>query len=119
MIVYVSGPYSSPDGEPGQLANTERAMAAGLALLEMGHAPLIPHLSHWFDLWVGRERGERLPWQLFMDWDIELIRGCNALLYLAPSRGADIEKAHAEAMGIPVYTALSQVPHAGARRAGE
>lgn len=108
MIVYVSGPYSAPD-EAGRIANVERALAAGRELLAKNHAPIIPHLSHYFDLWAERSEGARLPWEVYIRWDLELLRGAEGFLYLAPSPGADIELAAARVLGLPIFNSVDAI----------
>jgi hypothetical protein len=114
MLIFVSGPYTAPD-DAGHLANANAAIDAGIALARRGHLPVVPHMSHWFDLRAEETTGERLPWQFYMDLCFALIRGCDALLYTAPSRGADLEKAEAERLGLPVYGRVEDVPAAGGR----
>ena len=111
MLIFVSGPYTAPD-DAGHLANANAAIDAGIALARRGHLPVVPHLSHWFDLRAEEMTGERFPWRFYMDLCFALIRGCDALLYTAPSRGADLEKAEAERLGIAVYRAIEDVPAA-------
>jgi hypothetical protein len=113
LLIYVAGPYSAPS-EHGRIANTERALAAGLSVMQRGHYPIIPHLSHWFDLWHEREHGQRLDGEVYMQWDFVLLMRCDALLYLAPSPGADRELALAESLGMPVYRTIDDVPVAAA-----
>jgi hypothetical protein len=108
LIIYVAGPYTAPT-DAGQQANTERAMRAGREILRRGHSPFIPHLTHFFDLWCEREGGQRLPPTLYYEWDLEILRVCDALLYLAPSKGADRELAAAEFLGLTIFRTVDTI----------
>jgi hypothetical protein len=44
--IYIAGPYTLPS----PAVNTERAMIEGHALLDLGFAPLVPHLTHFMEL---------------------------------------------------------------------
>jgi hypothetical protein len=108
VLIYVAGPYTA-DTDEGQERNTEEAMRAGAEILRRGHTPLIPHLSHYFDLWHERCYGERLPPETYYAWDNVLLERCDALLFLGPSKGANAERALAESLGMPVYTSVNQL----------
>jgi hypothetical protein len=101
MRVYVAGPYTScPQG------NTHLAMIAGNELLEKGHIPFIPHLSHYWD--------EIFPhhYEVWMKIDFAFVEVCEAMLRLpGQSSGADREVALAEKLGIPVYYSIEEVPN--------
>jgi len=109
MRIYVAGPYTARD-DAGRLANTKAAMRAGLQLLRKGHIPFIPHLCHFFDLWVEEEEGQRLPWEIYMKWDDAFLECCEAFLYLAPSPGADRERQRAEELGLTVFQSVTEIP---------
>lgn len=108
MLVYVAGPYSAPT-EEGRIANTEAAMRAGYEVLRRGHAPIIPHLSHFFDLWHEQVFGHREEGEFYMQWDFAMLRKCDALLFLGPSPGANREVALANELGIPVLTSVNDL----------
>ena len=55
MIIFVSGPYSHPD-DMRVLNNVENAMWVGYELTRRGHWPVVPHLMHYFDMFLRRER---------------------------------------------------------------
>jgi hypothetical protein len=102
--VYIAGPYTA-DTDDSVLENVKRAMAAGLDLLMLEHAPVIPHLSHYFDAWA-RSKGVEVGYETYLAWDFRLLDGCEALLLLGSSPGADREVAYARDLGIPVYHAI-------------
>jgi len=93
MRVYVSGPYSSD-----VTAGTRVAMEAAHILMDMGHAPFCPHLSHFLDMQRHR------PYEDWLKLDLAWVDVCDAVLRLpGKSSGADRECARAEKLGIPVY----------------
>src|SRR5262245_6389643 len=103
MRVYVAGLYSRGD----VLANVHAAIDAGTALLAMGHAPLVPHLSHFWN-----ERAPH-PERVWLGLDLAWLEVADAVLRLpGESDGADLECAHAELLEIPVYRSLDAVPRA-------
>lgn len=109
MRIYIAGPYSAPT-EAACLDNVHAAIDAGLALIEMGHDPFIPHLTHWVEKRAERAHGGKLPYEFYLSYDRVWLAQCEAVLYLAYSPGADRERAHAAALGLPIYTALADVP---------
>lgn len=112
MKVYVAGPYTADDSD-GVERNVRAAIEAAVAVIERGHTPYVPHLSHYLDQ-PARARGLALSWEFWMAYDDEWLMLCDALLYTRPSPGADIEKARAEALGLGIYTAADQLPEADA-----
>jgi len=111
MRIYIAGPYSSPD-PGGKLANTNAAIDAGITLLKAGHAPFIPHLSHFVDR-RARARGIRIDYEDWMALCFAHLEHCEALLLLASSPGADRELKFAEAHGLRIYHSLEAVPPPG------
>lgn len=111
MLIYVAGPYSAPT-EAERIDNVEQAMGVGDAILELGHYPVIPHLTHYFDEWAAATYGERPPYEMYLKWDMELLNRCDALYFILSSPGADRELARAQELGIPVYHTLYEIPGA-------
>lgn len=104
MRIYVAGPYSAPTAEE-RLANTIRAMEAGRELVLLGHAPYIPHLSHYFDEWL-QSIGEEIAYDEYIEWGMAILEGCQAVLAIGSSPGTDREVALAREIGIPVFTSI-------------
>ena len=111
QLIYVSGPLTGASDEV-ERRNVEAAMAVGAALWARGHRPVVPHLSHWWDLAL-RARGQRVPWEQWLDLDVDLLRRCDALFRIAASRGADVELFVARSHNLAVYTSLDEVPVIG------
>ena len=111
LIVYVSAPYSA-DTEEGRLTNTINAIQAGIGVMQKGHYSLIPHLSHFTDSYARDVMGVNFTWEQWMAQDIALLEKCDAILYLASSKGADIELAKAKELGLQIFYSLDDVPSA-------
>jgi hypothetical protein len=109
FVIYVAGPYSA-ETEHEVNDNICRACAAGKAIIDRGHWPLIPHLNAVYDLWYEDHYGQRPDYELFMRWDLALLERCDGLLYLAPSPGADRERALAWEWGKVVWMRVEDIP---------
>lgn len=109
MLVYIAGPLSA-ETEEGQWDNVQAACWVGRDIMQRGHWPVIPHLNMTYALWHENKLGEKPDYETFMAWDAEILRRCDGLLYLAPSPGADRELAMAEALKLPVYRAVEELP---------
>lgn len=110
MRFYVAGPLSA-DTDEGQLRNVERAMTVSRDLLDKGHIPFCPHLTHFWDQHCTK--GERhVTYEQWMTYDREWLNQCQAFFFIASSPGASRELGWALALGLPVYTSLEDVPDA-------
>ncbi len=99
MIVYISGPYTKGD----VAKNVNEAMWAGLIVLDHGHTPLVPHLSHFMHLLSQR------PWDKWIEMDRKLVEISDELIRLdGDSKGADVEVALAVSLKIPVYQGMQK-----------
>lgn len=94
MKVYIAGPYTKGD----VAVNVARAIEAADMLLDAGHVPFCPHLTHFWHLHQSQ------PYQVWLDYDMEWLRVCDVVLRLdGESSGADKEVAEAEWLGKTVY----------------
>lgn len=107
MIIYISGPYSADTNE-GKLQNTQTAIDVGIELIRKGHTVLIPHLSHYTDM-RAQELGIEFSWEIWIEQDLAILEKCDAMFYIASSKGADIEKEYAERLGLPIYCDLLEL----------
>lgn len=117
QLIYVAGPYTA-DSDEGMIANVEAMMEVATLLMERGHAPYIPSLNHWHDLYIERTRGERFSWQVWMDCVNIIIPRCDAFFYTRPSKGTDIELQIAKACGLTIYVKMEEVPFVAGRQVG-
>jgi hypothetical protein len=92
-LVYVAGPHEKPD----MCVNTHNALLAANRIYDLC-TPVVPHLSHFWHTMSPK------PWDVWMRFDLDYLRRCDALLRLpGASRGAEIEESAANMWGIPVF----------------
>lgn len=100
-LVYVSGAYTAPT--PEQVAeNVALAKRIGYLVQDIGHEPLIPHIS----CPPPRESCPRAVWKRAMRSCLVQMLRCDAVLMLPnwrESRGARVERWVARRQGIPVF----------------
>ena len=100
MIVYVAGPYTTPD----VAINMKNAMDAAAQLIEIGYTVVVPHLSHFLHM------NNPQPYETWMRMDLEILEKCDAVLRIfGESPGADRETARAYELGIPVYRSIEEL----------
>ncbi len=101
MRIYIAGPYSQ-----GETAiNVRNAILAADKVLELGHIPFVPHLTHFWHYISPK------PWNVWLKIDQDWLKVCDALLRLpGPSKGADLEIDLAKSLGIPIYESLDELP---------
>ena len=104
MIIYLASPYSIGD----QAQNVHDAILAADKLVELGHIPIIPVLSHFWHLVSPK------PNTFWLKYDLTLLSLCDCLLRLEGfSAGADAEVRYAEEQGITVYYSIDDIPKEG------
>lgn len=92
-VIYVASPYSIGD----QAANVHVQIEAAHRILDMGHTPITPLLSHY--LHIHRQR----PYRDWIEMCLQLIPKADMVLRLqGTSEGADKEAALARKLNIPV-----------------
>lgn len=106
MIIGVAGPYSAPTVERLQ-ANLDALNAAAARLLEMGHVPVIG-MNAAIPVLVQATVPDR--YKAVMDISLAVIAGCDALLLIGESPGANKERDLILAQGKPVYLRIEDVP---------
>ena len=100
MRIYVAGPYTIGD----QALNVRRAIVVATQLLDAGHAPYVPHLTHFWHLLRPRQ------YETWLKLDFEWLAQADMLLRLqGKSAGADREVAEAERLKIPVVYSLDAI----------
>ena len=110
MKIYIAGPYTAPTAEE-RLRNVNAIIDVSLRLWKRGHFPYVPHLTHYIDE-RAMETGVTMAYEEYLAWDNEWLKACDAFLYLAPSRGADIELAEAIRLRIQVFHREQDIPDA-------
>lgn len=108
LKVYVAGPLTAAS-ELRELANTERALSAGLAIWDRGHDPYIPHLTTYLKTLTCHGVGPQ-TWEHWLQWDLPWLRLCDAVLLLGHSPGADRELREARKLGLFVFSKVEDLP---------
>ena len=94
MLVYVAGPYTLGD----VAVNVRAAIDAGNRIMDAGHIPFVPHLTHFWHIVHPR------PYEDWLAYDNHFVPLCQALVRLpGDSKGADAEVALARGLLIPVF----------------
>lgn len=98
--IYVAGPYTKGDVEK----NVRNAIKAANKLADLGFAPFVPHLTHFWHLQFPRS------YDFWLDLDNQFLPHCDCLLRLpGESSGAEKEVALAERLGIPVFNDIIEL----------
>lgn len=103
LRIYVAGPISAPTHEE-VMHNVRIAEEITVKLIEKGHYPYTPHLLCHLNY--------EASWDFWMLMDDQWLQQCEALFYIAPSKGADIELARARGFGLRVFMSLDEVANA-------
>jgi hypothetical protein len=106
--IYMASPYTAPTVEERSL-NTGAVMVDALRIMLKGHAPFVPHLTHYLDQ-MALQMGIHLDWTFWMAYDDAWLQVCDSFLYRKPSRGADIELAKAQERGLKIYRSFEEIP---------
>lgn len=94
-MVYIAGPFTKVD----PVQNTGRAIDTFVRLSEIC-VPFVPHLSLFIHMHHPR------PWAEWLEYDLQVLARCDAVYRMwGESKGADMEVARAEELGIPVFNA--------------
>lgn len=103
LRVYVAGPMTGD-----MKANTLMAAKCAAAIMRLGHMAHCPHTATFPIEEVGG-----VEYEQFMALDLDLIRNWATAVFRCPgaSSGADREVALAKELGLPVYTALGELPN--------
>jgi hypothetical protein len=92
--IYVAGPYTEGDVD----VNIRNACAAASELGDLGFAPLVPHLTHYWNTMFPR------PDDFWLDLDSQFLPCCDAVFRLpGVSESSDKETTLARQLGLPVF----------------
>ena len=115
LKIYIAGPYTPNNASPHDYAriaheNTVNAIDYGIDVVDKGHLPYIPHLSHFMHMY-GKKT---LSYEYYTKADIEWLKDCDAILYyhhrIGDSKGADNELKIAIDSGKTVFFSPSEIP---------
>lgn len=106
MIIGIAGPYSAATAEQRQ-KNLDALNTAAVKVLELGHTPLIGMNAA---LPVIEKANLQDPYNAIMGISLAVINGCDALLLLAESPGANRERDLILSKRLPVYYSIEEIP---------
>lgn len=99
LRVYIASPYTVGRS----VDNVRRSLEAADSLLEAGHFPYAPLLTHFWDMISPK------GYEDWMRLDLEWLAQCHAVVRLpGESKGADREEARAKELGLPVYHSVTE-----------
>lgn len=99
IYVYIAGPISN-----GVAKGVRCAIQVADEIAELGYVPIIPHLSHFWDLMSGKS------YRFIIEYDLKLLAMCHVLLRLpGESPGANGEVKYAKEWGIPVVYGVMEL----------
>ena len=94
-VIYISSPYTLGDSA----AHVTTQLQAAHHILDMGHCPVAPLLTHFLHIYQPR------PYEDWMQMDLAIVPRVDALIRLpGESKGADREVQKARECGIPIFT---------------
>lgn len=100
MKIYIASPYTLGD----VAVNVRKAIEVADQIIELGHTPFIPHLSHFQHLLFPR------PYEDWIRLDNEWIKCCDVLLRLeGESKGADQEVELAKSLGLKIIYNINEI----------
>jgi hypothetical protein len=109
MLIMVAGPYSAATAE-GRAENLRALNKAAGQVLNRGHIPVIGVNAA---LPVVEEANPPDPYKAIMDISLALAEKCDAVLMVAESPGANMERDVFSRKGLPVFLNLEEIPDAG------
>jgi len=119
MLILISGPYmTGTDGDEAKIReNLARMEAMALPLYERGHLAVVAEWLSWPVIQQAGGTDHASPQFSEYQYPVahRLLGMCDAVFRIpGESRGADIECDLAREMGMPVYTAIDDVPFVSA-----
>ncbi len=108
MWIMIAGPYTATVSDAEREANLQVLNQAALAVLRMGHTPVIGVNMALPVIAAGGGYDE-----VMMPLSLALAERCDACLRVGgPSAGAEAEMDRFRARGLPIYAGLDEVPRA-------
>lgn len=106
LYIYVSGPYRGSSSKE-IIANKNRADAIGREIAVRGHIPFIPHTM--LDPWQDIDR--RFTHETILELDRNWLDLCDAIFFIASSKGADKELQYAKERGKIIFKKIEELPN--------
>ena len=113
LRIYIAGPYlpincSIHDAARVAQHNVDRAIEVAHALIERGHYPFIPHLSHYLHIHHSCQRDYGGDFYYKYD-NTFLDNWAEALFFIASSKGASAELERAKKRNLIIFYDLEEV----------
>jgi hypothetical protein len=113
MRIYIAGRYcpkncSLHDASRIAQHNVDKAIEVANRLIEKGHYVFVPHLTHYIHTHYSCERDYGEWW--YEEDNTFLVYWAQALFYLGPSFGANLELELARKLGLKIFYVLKDVP---------
>lgn len=106
MLIAIAGPFMAGSTKERQ-KNFDRINQAAAEVLKKGHIPVVGLNCA---LPVIDRVNLHDDYQAIMDISLAVVGRCDALLQIASSPGADLERDLIESQGKPVYTSIDEIP---------
>lgn len=113
MRVYVASPYCPRNAQSLHDApriaqhNVDKAIEVANRLIEEGHIPFVPHLTHYIHIHYSCKRDYDEWWYTY---DNSFLRyWAEALLYLDSSKGTNKELKLAKKLGLKIYYSVEEI----------
>ena len=113
MRIYIAGPYC-PTGttlhDASRIAqrNVDKAIEIANSLIEKGHDPFVPHLTHYIHTHYSCKRDYGDWWYRHDNTFLE--HWAEGLFYICSSKGADLELRLAKELNLKIFYSLEEVP---------
>lgn len=119
LKIYVAGPYSPRDEDYFHTViqkasqNVDRAIQRGIELIEKGHKPFIPHLTHFVH--THRDAKDYGDW--WYEYDNTFLKDWADAVFMMEgwenSKGATAEKGLAEQLDLEIFYNMKDIPEEG------
>jgi len=104
MLIYLDGPLTG-----NEEANTRAAVVTAERLRKRGHFAYIPHLSNYQNQ-ILQQLGYAPTYDQWLELDFEMIKRCDAMLFMDASPGAERERDYARKIGKPIFCNIEDLP---------
>ena len=114
LRIYIAGPYcpkncSLHEAPVVAQRNVDKAIEVAMALIEKGHYPFVPHMSHYLNIHYSRKK--ELTSEFYYKYDLCFLdHWATAFFLIKSSPGADVELLRAAKLKLPIYYKLEDIP---------
>lgn len=104
MKIYVAGPLGGKNAIE-YINNMKRMLDIALKIVKKGHQPYVPCL----DLLLGIRSNKNWKYREYYDFNLPWVETCDALFFIAPSKGANNELKMAKKLGKIIFYSLDKI----------